>query len=159
MVNQEEPAMPINIEDLLPTAKEMQRQAAIKDAEKADRYAQNLVAAEAEKRALVEKLSNPSGLSEDEKIGLAATIIRRAVHNGHAEVQVYRFPHSLCTDRGSAIQRQAFGWEQTLTGIALEIYQLWSDHLKARGYRIFYQNIDFATGTTEDVSIVLSWGD
>ena len=36
MAKKEGPAMPQNIDDLLPTAKEIQKQAAIKEAEKAD---------------------------------------------------------------------------------------------------------------------------
>jgi hypothetical protein len=151
--------MPVNIDELLPTAKEIQRQAAIADAEKAEQYAQKLAAAEAEKQALIERLSKPSGLSEDEKIQLAANVIQRAVRNGLSEVQVYRFPNSLCIDRGRAINRREPGWEKTLAGIPLEIFRLWSDYLKPRGYRILYQVIDFPGGMPGDISIVLSWGD
>jgi hypothetical protein len=159
MVNEEGPAMSVNIDDLLPTAREIQRQAAIADAEKAEQYMQKLAAAEAEKRALIEQLSKPSGLSEDQKIKLAATVIQRAVRNGLSEVQIYRFPNSQCTDGGRAINQRAVGWEKTLTGIPLAIYQLWADYLKSRGYRILYQIIDFPGGMPADISIVLSWGD
>jgi len=151
--------MPVNIDELLPTAKEIQRQAAIADAEKAEQYVQKLAAAEAEKRALIERLSKPTGLPEEEKIKLAATVIQRAVRNGLSEVQVYRFPNSLCTDRGRAINQREPGWEKTLTGMPREIHQLWSDYLKPRGYGILYQVIDFPGGTPGDISIVLSWGD
>ena len=151
--------MPVNIDELLPTAKEIQRQAAIADAEKAEQYLQKLAVAEAEKRTLIDRLSRPSGLSEDEKITLAATVIQRAVRNGLSEVQIYRFPSSLCTDRGRTISGREPGWDKTLTGIPLEIYRLWSDYLKPRGYRILFQAIDFPGGMPGDISIVLSWGD
>ena len=151
--------MPQNIDDLLPTAKEIQKQAAIKEAEKADEHLRRTAAAEAEKRALIEKLSKPSGLSEDEKVKLASTVILRAVRNGLTEVQVYRFPNSLCTDRGRAINQQERGWEKTLTGIPQEIFQLWSDYLKPRGYRIKYQIVDFPGGVPGDISIIIAWGD
>ncbi|MGH9811142.1 MAG: hypothetical protein ACRD9W_28525 [Terriglobia bacterium] len=151
--------MPQNIDDLLPTAKEIQKQAAIKEAEKADEHLRRTAAAEAEKRALIEKLSKPSGLSEDEKVKLASTVIQRAVRNGLTEVQVYRFPNSLCTDRGRAINQQERGWEKTLTGIPQEIFQLWSDYLKPRGYRIKYQIVDFPGGVPGDISISITWGD
>jgi hypothetical protein len=101
--------MPANIDDLLPTAKEIQKQAAIKEAEKAEQTAQRLAAAEAEKRALIDRLSKPSGLTEDEKVKLASTVIQRAVRNGLTEVQVYRFPNSLCTDHSRAINQQEPG--------------------------------------------------
>src|ERR1700742_2818126 len=151
--------MPVKIDELLPTAKEIQRRAALADAEKAEQYAQKLAAAEAEKRALIERLSKPSGLSEDEKIQLAANVIQRAVRNGLSEVQVYRFPNSLCTDRGRAINQREAGWEKTLTGIPREIFQLWSDYLKPRGYRIRYQIVDFPGGVPGDISIVVVWSD
>ncbi|MFZ0763537.1 MAG: hypothetical protein WAN01_06480, partial [Bradyrhizobium sp.] len=116
--------MPANIDDLLPTAKEIQRQTALQAAEKAEQYARLQATIGAEKRKLIERLSKPSGLSEDEKVELASTVIQRAVRNGLTEVQVYRFPHTLCTDNGRAINQQEPGWEKTLTGIAHEIYQL-----------------------------------
>ena len=131
------------IDDLIPNAKEIQKQAALKEAQKADEHAKRLATAEAEKRALIDKLSQPSGLSEEEKVKLASTVIQRAVRNGLPEVQVYRFPNSLCTDHGRAINQMEKGWEKTLVGIPKEIYQLWSDYLKPRGYRIRYQIVDF----------------
>jgi hypothetical protein len=158
-VTQEGSAMPSNIDDLLPTAKQIQQQTALDEAEKADQYARRAAAAEAEKRALIERLSKPSGLTEDEKIKLASTVIQRAVRNGLTEVQVYRFPNSLCTDKGRAINQQEPGWEKTLTGIAREIFQLWSDYLKPRGYRIRYQILDFPGGVPGDIGITIAWGD
>ena len=146
-------------DNLIPSAKELREQAAIREAEKADEHLRLTVAADAEKRALIERLSRPSGLSEHEKIELASSVIHRAVRNGLKEVQVYRFPNSLCTDRGRAINQQEPGWEKTLTGIPLEIFQLWSDHLKPRGYRIRYQIVDFLSGVPGDISIVIAWSD
>jgi len=145
------------IDDLIPNAKEIQKQAALKDAQKADEYAKRLAAAEAEKRALTDRLSQPSGLSEEEKVKLASTVIQRAVRNGLPEVQVYRFPNSLCTDHGRAINQMEKGWEKTLVGIPKEIYQLWSDYLQPRGYRIRYQIVDFPGGVPGDISITISW--
>lgn len=145
------------IDDLIPSAKDIQKQAALKEAEKAEEQAKRLAAAEAEKRALIDRLSKPSGLTEEEKVKLASTVIQRAVRNGLSEVQVYRFPNSLCTDKGRAINQMEKGWETTLTGIPKEIYQLWSDYLQPRGYRIRYQVIDFSGGVPGDIAITISW--
>ena len=146
------------IDDLLPTANEILKQAALKEAEKAEEAAHRATEAEEEKRHLIERLSKPSGKSEEEKIKLAATVIQRAVRNGLTEVQVYRFPNILCTDHGRAINQREEGWEKTLTGIPKEIFQLWADHLKPRGYRIAYQIIDFPGGMPGDIGVTLSWG-
>jgi hypothetical protein len=145
------------IDDLLPFAKEIQKEAALKEAEKADQHAKILAAAEAEKQALIEELKKPSGLSEEEKIKRASTVIQRAVRNGLTEVQVYRFPNIVCTDRGRAINQMEPGWENTLTGVPKEIYQLWKDYLQPRGYKISYQIIDFPGGVPGDIGITLSW--
>lgn len=148
-----------SIDDLIPTATQIRKEAALKEAEAADQHARITAAAEAEKRALIERLSQPSGKTEAEKIQLASTVIQRAVRNGLTEVQVYRFPNSLCTDKGRAINQQERGWEKTLTGIPAEIFQLWSDYLQPRGYRIGYQTIDYPGGIPGDIAITISWGD
>ncbi|MET4256381.1 hypothetical protein ABIC09_001312 [Bradyrhizobium sp. S3.12.5] len=147
------------LDDLIPNATQIRKEAALKEAEKAEEYVRLAAAAEAEKRALIERLSKPSGKTEDEKIKLASTIIQRAVRNGLTEVQVYRFPNTLCTDKGRAINQMEAGWEKTLTGIPKEILELWTEYLKPRGYRIGYQVIDFPGGMPGDIGITISWGD
>jgi hypothetical protein len=147
----------LNIDELLPTAKDILKQSALKEAEKAEEFMRAQAAAESEKRELIEELTKPSGLSEEEKVKRASTVIQRAVRNGLHEVQVYRFPNILCSDRGRAINQMEKGWEQTLTGIPKEIYELWRDYLQPRGYKIAYQIIDFPGGVPGDVGITLSW--
>jgi hypothetical protein len=147
------------IDDLIPNATQIRKEAALKEAEKAEEYVRLAAAAEAEKRALIERLSKPSGKSEEEKIKLASTVIQRAVRNGLTEVLVYRFPNTLCTDKGRAINQMEKGWENTLTGIPKEIFQLWTDYLKSRGYRIAYQIIEFPGGIPGDIGITIAGGD
>ena len=77
-----------DIDNLIPSAKQIRTEAALKEAEKAEQYARLAAAAEAEKHALIDRLNRPSGKSEEEKIQLASTIIQRAVRNGLTEVQV-----------------------------------------------------------------------
>jgi len=151
--------MAAKIDDLIPSAKQIQKEAALKEAQKAEEHAKKKAAADAEKQKLIDRLSQPSGLSEDDKVKLAATVIQRAVRNGLTEVEVYRFPNSLCTDRGRAINQMEKGWESTLTGIPKEIFQLWSDYLQPRGYRIRYQVVDFSGGVPGDIGVTMSWDD
>ena len=145
--------------DLLPSAKDFMKKLALAEAEKASEDARKRSAEDAEKTALIALLSKPSGVSDEEGIRRAVRIIERATANGLTEVQVYRFPNSLCTDKGRAINQQEAGWENTLTGIPKEIYQLWADYLKPRGYRISYQIIDYSGGVPGDIAITIAWGD
>ena len=87
----------------LPTAKELMKQIAQKEAEKASEYMRHEAAGQAEKKALIERLSKPSGVSDEEALRRVMAIIQRAASNGVTEVQVLRFPNSLCTDGGRAI--------------------------------------------------------
>ena len=146
-----------SIDELLPTAKDVMAAVAMREAEKASEYMRKMAAAEAEKKALIDQLSKPSGLSEEEKVKRAADVIQRAVSNGLTGVQVYRFPNILCTDHGRAINQQEPGWENTLTGLPREIYQLWDEHLRPRGYRIRFQIVDFPGGIPGDVGVTLVW--
>jgi hypothetical protein len=107
---------------------------------------------------LIERSSKPSGLSDEQVMKKAAAIIERAAKNGLTEVQVYRFPNALCTDRGRAINQQEPGWENTLTGIPKEIYEFWHRQLRPLGYKMRVQIVDFAGGVPGDIGMSLKWG-
>jgi hypothetical protein len=143
----------------LPSAKELMKQIVQKEAEKASEYMRQQSAAEREKKALIERLTKPSGVSDEEALRRAMVIIQRAASNGLTEVQVLRLPNSLCTDGGRAINNLEKGWENTLTGLAQEMYRFWDRHLRPKGYRLRCQIVDFPKGMPGDVGITLSWAD
>jgi hypothetical protein len=148
---------PETAEIILPTAKEALKTVADIESEKAFRESKHGKDGEAEKKELVERLRKPSGLSREEKIQLAARVIQRAINRGVTEVQVYRFPNDLCTDHGRAIIQMESGWENSLTGVPREIFDLWREHLQPRGYKISYQVIEYPGGLPGDIGISLSW--
>ena len=141
----------------LPTAQEVMEKLALAEAEKASVAVRKQSEAEAEKKMLLEKLTKPSGVSDEEALRRVAVIIERAVSNGLTEVQVYRFPNALCTDHGRAINQQEPGWEATLTGLPKEMYQFWERQLRPNGYKIKFQIVDFPDGMPGDVGITLKW--
>jgi hypothetical protein len=145
-------------EQVVPSAKALMEKIALAEAEKASEEMRRRASEEAEKKALIERLTKPSGLSDDEVMKKAAVIIERAAKNGLTEVQVYRFPNTLCTDRGRAINQQEPGWETTLIGIPKEIYQFWDRRLRPLGYKLRVQIIDFSGGVPGDVAMTLKWG-
>lgn len=137
----------------LPTAQEVMEKLALAEAEKASVQARKHAAAEAEKTALIDKITKPSRVSDEEVLKRVATIIERAVANGLTEVQVYRFPNAICTDHGRAINQQEAGWETTLTGVPKEIYDFWDRQLRPLGYKLRVQIIDFPGGVPGDVGL------
>jgi len=144
-------------DDIIPSALDCRKKSAEKEAEKAADYMRSRKAADDEKKDLIDRLSKPSGVSDEERMKRAAAIINRAVSNGLTEVEVTRFPNKMCTDLGRAINQQEPGWPETLTGLPREIYQFWKAHLESRGYRIKYQIADWPNGMPGDVSITLIW--
>jgi len=145
-------------DELLPSASDFMKKLALAEAEEATEQARKLAEAEAEKKALLDQFSKPSGLSDEEAIQRAIKIIERAVSNGRTEVQVHRFPNQLCTDRGRAINQQEPGWENTLTGVPKEIYELWAKYFRQRGYKLKVEIVDFPGGMPGDVGMTLKWG-
>jgi hypothetical protein len=143
--------------DVLPTATEVMEKLALAEAEKASEAARKRAEAENENKALLDKLTKPSGVSDEEALQRVARIVERAVSNGLMEVQVYRFPNALCTDHGRAINQQELGWEATLTGLPKEMYQFWERQLRPRGYKIKFQVVDWPGGMPGDIGITLKW--
>jgi hypothetical protein len=124
----------------LPTAEEVMKQIALKEAEKASAAANELSAAEAEKKALVEKLSKPSGVSDEERLARAAAIIKRAANNGLTEVEVVRFPNELCTDRGRAINQREPGWKKHLRATRRNFMSVGKSISKLAGIRLDFKS-------------------
>jgi hypothetical protein len=141
----------------LPTAKQLKQEIALKEAEKAKLAMRDRGAADAEKQALLDKLSKPSGVSDDERLERALVIIKRAASNGATEVEVTRFPNSLCTDRGRAINQQEPGWESTLTGVPKELFDFWQKYLRPNGFKLRVRITDFPGGIPGDIGMSLSW--
>ena len=66
----------------LPTAQDLMKQIALKEAAKATQNFRAQSAAETEKKALIDKLAKPSGVSDQERLSRAIAIIKRAADSG-----------------------------------------------------------------------------
>ena len=147
-----------DLSNLLPTAKQVMEKLALAEAEKAGEEAKKRAKAEAEKKALIDRLTKPSGVSDEQALKKVAMIVQRAMKNGLTEVEVFRFPNMMCTDRGRAINNNLeAGWEATLTGLPKEMYLFWERQLKPRGYKVRFQVVDFSGGVPGDIGITLKW--
>jgi hypothetical protein len=141
----------------LPTANEVRQRIALAEAEEAERQARARAQAEAEKKALIDQLRKPPGISEEEAVQRARAIIERAMKNRRTESEIFRFPNQLCTDKGRAIIQQEPGWDETLTGEPKEMFQFWHKHLRPRGYKLKVEIVDYPDGLPGDIGLTLSW--
>jgi len=144
-------------DDLISTVSAIRIKVAQTEREEAAKLKLRQTKAEEEKAELLKRLSMPSGVDDEERLKRAASIINSAVHSGLTRVEIGRFPNKLCTDNGRAVNQQEPGWEKTLTGLPLEIFQFWKKHLEPRGYEIKYQIKEYVGGMPGDVAITLSW--
>jgi hypothetical protein len=150
--------MATNFDELIPSAKDNMTKIALAEAEEAAKAIRKQNEAEAEKKALLDQFTKPSGVEDEERMKRAASIIKRAVDNGRTEVEVGRFPNQLFTDRGRAINQQEPGWEKTMTGLPKELYEFWHKYLRPRGYKLRVQIVDFPGGMPGDIGMTLGWG-
>lgn len=80
-----------------------------------------------------------------------------AAARGAFDVMIMRFPSSLCTDEGRAINNGEPHWAETLRGKAHEAYMLWERVGKPNGFRMRAAIVDFPGGVPGDVGLFLDW--
>jgi len=102
--------MPIATENVFPRAEDCKRRIAELEGERASELARVEAVKAAEKQGLLDQFAKPPGVSDEERLRRAASIIKRAVESGLTSVEVGRFPVQLCTDRARAINQQEKGW-------------------------------------------------
>lgn len=109
---------------------------------------------------LVKTLSQPMDLTPErlhQLIQNLQTKIRLAAQRGETEIMVMRFPNTLCTDKGRAINNAEDGWPDTLTGRPRQAFELWRDHLRQAHYKLKALIVDWPNGMPGDVGFFLSW--
>ena len=143
--------------NILPKAADCKKRLAEIEVEKVSEYVRVEAAKAAEKQALLDQLSKPSGVSDEERMKRAAAIIKRAVESGLNELEVGRFPVELCTDHGRAINQQETGWENTLTGLPKELYTFWRTYLQPLGYKLRAQVVTWPGGMPGQIGVTLVW--
>jgi hypothetical protein len=72
--------MSTNLAERLPSAKDLRKEIAVAEAETASAEMRKRDEAETEKKARIDQLSKPSGVSDEEGIRCGATIVRGAVN-------------------------------------------------------------------------------
>lgn len=83
--------------------------------------------------------------------------IRIAAEQGQSEIMVFSFPSSFCTDGGRAINNFDDSWPETLTGFAKVAHETYEAHLKAQGFKIRAEVLNFPGGIPGDVGFYLGW--
>jgi hypothetical protein len=83
--------------------------------------------------------------------------VRDAADRGEHQLLVLRFPSDLCTDGGRAINNTLPGWEGTLVGVPQQMLKVWEEHLKALGFRLSAEVLDYPHGMPGDIGLFCRW--
>ena len=69
---------------------------------------------EEQQKAVMAEFHKPPDRTPEQLLQLVMQLVSRAAERGQSEVQVYRFPNTMCTDRGRRINNSEAGWETDL---------------------------------------------
>ena len=111
---------------------------------------------------LIKRLAEPLDLTPERLKEILEPLqakLRAAAARGQTELMVMRFPNTLCTDKGRALNNADPTWPQTLTGRPRQAYELWRDHLRAAGFRLNAMIIEWPGGLPGDIGFFLRWGE
>ena len=111
---------------------------------------------------LIKRLAEPLDLTPERLKEILEPLqakLKAAAARGQTELMVMRFPNTLCTDKGRALNNADPTWPQTLTGRPRQAYELWRDQLRAAGFRLNAMIIEWPGGLPGDIGFFLRWGE
>src|SRR5271157_585181 len=139
------------------SATDLRRRMAEREAAKAAEALHAMKEQEEKQKAVMEEFQKPPARTPDQLMAVLMQLVDRAAERGQSEVQIYRFPNSLCTDRGRKINNSEPEWDQTLEGRPRLGYEFWRDHLKELGFGLRAQVLDYPGGMPGDIGFFLTW--
>ena len=139
------------------SATDLRRRMAEREAAKAAEELRQMKEQEEKQKAVMAEFYKPPDRTPEQILQLVTQLVNRAAERGQSEVQVYRFPNSLCSDRGRRINNSEPGWEETLEGRPKLAYEFWHEHLRPLGFGLKAEILDYPGGMPGDVGFLLTW--
>src|SRR5215469_1349040 len=128
-----------------------------RDAQKAAEELRRMKEQEEKQKAVMAEFHQPPARTPEQLMQLVMQLVNQAAERGQTEVQVYRFPNSLCTDGGRRINNSLPEWEKTLEGRPKAGYEFWAEHLRPLGFGLKAQILEYPGGMPGDVGFFLTW--
>jgi hypothetical protein len=139
------------------SAADLKRRMAEREAAKAAEELQRMREQEEKQKAVMAEFHRPPDRTPEQLMQLVTTLVNRAAEAGQTEIQVYRFPNDLCTDRGRRINNSQPDWEKTLEGRPKLAFEFWHDHLRPLGFGLRAEVIEYPGGMPGDIGFFLTW--
>ena len=139
------------------SAADIKHRIAEREAAKAAEDLRHVKDQEEKQKAVMEELHKPFDRSADQLMQVVMQLVSHAADRGQSEVQVYRFPNELCSDRGRRINNSESGWETTLEGRPKFAYEFWRDQLRPLDFHLKAEVLEYPGGMPGDIGFILTW--
>src|SRR6201997_2843569 len=125
------------------SAADLKRRMAEREAAKAAEELRRMREQEEKQKAVMAEFHKPPERTPEQLLHFVQQLVGHAAEAGQTEVQIYRFPNELCTDRGRRINNSEPGWEGTLEGRPKAAYDFWHDHLRQLGFGLKAEVLEY----------------
>ena len=139
------------------SAADMKRRMAEREAAKAAEELRHMKEQEEKQKAVMEELHKPLERTAEQLMQVVMPLVSHAAERGQSEVQVYRFPNTMCSDRGRRINNAEPDWETTLEGRPKFAYEFWRDQLRPLGFHLKAEVLEYPGGMPGDIGFILTW--
>ena len=139
------------------SAADIKHRMAEREAAKAAEELRRMREQEEKQKAVMAEFHKPPDRTPEQLMHTIMQLVNHAAEAGQTEVQVYRFPNELCSDRGRRINNSEPGWEETLEGRPKAGYEFWHDHLRPLGFGLKAEVLEYPGGMPGDIGFFLTW--
>jgi hypothetical protein len=139
------------------SAADLKRRMAEREMAKAAEELRRMKEQEEKQKAVMEEFHKPPARTPDQLMQLIMQLVNRAAEAGQTEVQIYRFPNDMCTDRGRKINNSEPEWEKTLEGRPRAGYEFWRDHVRPLGFGLKAEVLEYPGGMPGDIGFFVTW--
>ena len=136
---------------------DLKRRMIEREAAKAAEEARHMREQEEKQKAVTEEFQKPPERSPEQLMQLIMQLVSGAADRGQTEVQVYRFPNSMCTDRGRRINNSEADWPETLQGRPKLGFEFWREHLQPLGFGLKAEVLEYPGGMPGDIGFFVTW--
>ena len=139
------------------SAADLKRRMAEREAAKAAEELHRMQAQEEQQKAVMAEFHKPPERTAEQLLQSIMQLVSRAAESGATEIQVYRFPNAMCSDRGRRINNAEPDWPQTLEGRPKAGYEFWREHLHPLGFGLKAEVLEYPGGMPGDIGFFLTW--
>ena len=139
------------------SAADIKRRMAERESAKAAEELRRMREQEEKQKAVMAEFHKPPERTPEQLLHFVQQLVNHAAEAGQTEVQVYRFPNELTSDRGRRINNSQPDWEQTLEGRPKLGYEFWHDYLRPLGFHLRAEVLEYPGGMPGDIGFFLTW--